>query len=99
MNKYFTTRSINRPWSVLREGTIIYCDDNRRSITMMYNKFPDATPITRQQALQLVRQERRQLQYGNICAGYPHTSYVYPYWWAMGRAIDATDNTGCIVIR
>lgn len=58
MNKYFTTRSINRPWSVLSEGTIIYCDDNRTSITMMYNKFPDATPITRQQALQLVRKER-----------------------------------------
>lgn len=99
MNKYFTTRSINRPWSVLQEGTIIYCDDNRKSITMMYNKFPDATPITRQQALQLVRKERRQLQYGNICAVHPHTSYVYPYWWEIGRAIDATDNTGCIVIR
>lgn len=42
MNKYFTTRSINRPWSVLQEGTIIYCDDNRKSITMMYNKFPDS---------------------------------------------------------
>lgn len=99
MNKYFTTRSINRPWSVLPEGTIIYCDDNRTSITMMYNKFPDATPITRQQALQLVRKERRQLQYGNICADYPHTSYIYPYWWEIGRAIDATDNTGYIVIR
>ena len=99
MNKYFTTRSINRPWSVLQEGTIIYCDDNRKSITMMYNKFPDATPTTRQQALQLVRKERRQLQYGNICEGYPNTSYVYTYWWAMGRAIDATDNTGCIVVR
>ena len=99
MNKYFTTRSINRPWSVLPEGTIIYRDDNRTSITMMYNKFPDATPITRQQALQLVRKERRQLQYGNICAGYPHASYIYPYWWEMGRAIDVTDNTGCIVVR
>lgn len=99
MNKYFTTRSINRPWSVLQEGTIVYCDDNSKSITMMYNKFPDAMPITRQQALQLVRKERRQLQYGNICAGCPHASYIYPYWWEMERAIDATDNTGCIVIR
>ena len=98
MNKYFTTRSISRPWSLLKEGTIIYCDDNRKSITMIYNTFPDATPITRQQALQLVRKERRRLQYGNICTGYPHASYIYPYWWEMGRAIDTIDSTGCIIL-
>lgn len=98
MNKYFTTRSINRPWSVLPEGTIIYCDDNRTSIAAVRRRFPDAMPVTREHALQLVRKERRQLQYGNICADYPHTAYIYPYWWEMGRAIDATDSTGCIII-
>ena len=98
MNKYFTTRSINRPWSLLKEGTIIYCDNNRKSIETICRQFPDARPITRKKALQLVQQERRQLRYGNICTDYPHTAYIYPYWWEMGRAIDATDSTGCVII-
>ena len=98
MNKYFTTRSINRPWSLLKEGTIIYCDKNRKSIETICRRVPDARPITRKKALQLVQQERRQLQYGNICTDYPHTAYIYPYWWEMGRAINATDSTGCIII-
>lgn len=99
MNKYFTTRSINRPWSIGDTRTVIYCDNNRESIATVRRRFPDAIPVTRECALQLVRQERNiyRSHYG-YNPEYPHTAYIYPYWWEMGRAIDATDSTGCIII-
>ena len=58
MNKYFTTRSIKRPWNIGDTRTIIYCGNNRESIAAVRKRFPDAMPITRYQALVLVRQER-----------------------------------------
>ncbi len=42
MNKYFTTRSVNRPWNIGDTRTIIYCDNNRESIAMIYRRFPNA---------------------------------------------------------
>lgn len=58
MNKYFTTRSVNRPWNIGDTRTAIYCDNNRESIATVHKRFPDAIPVTREHALQLVRQER-----------------------------------------
>ena len=58
MNKYFATRSINRPWNIGDTRTLIYCDNNRESIATVHKRFPDAMPVTREHALQLVRQER-----------------------------------------
>ena len=99
MNKYFTTRSINRPWNIGDTRTVVYCDNNVESIATVRKRFLDAIPITREYALQLVRQERSiyKNHYGSS-PEYSHTAYIYPYWWEMGRAIDATDSTGCIII-
>lgn len=55
MNKYFTTRAIHRPWNIGDTRTVIYCDNNRESIATVRKHFPDAMPITREYALQLVR--------------------------------------------
>lgn len=99
MNKYFTTRRISRPQNIGDTRTVIYCDNNRESIAKVRKRFPDAMPITRYHALVLVRQERSiyRHHYGSN-PEYPHTAYIYPYLWEMGRAIDATDSTGCIII-
>lgn len=99
MNKYFTTRAIHRPWNIGDTRTAIYCNNSAESIATVRRRFPDAMPITREYALQLVRQERSIYwnHYG-YNPEYPHTAYIYPYWWEMGRAIDATDSTGCIII-
>lgn len=99
MNKYFTTRAIHRPWNIGDTRTAIYCNNSAESIATVRRRFPDAMPITREYALQLVRQERSiyRNHYG-YNPEYPTTAYIYPYWWEMGRAIDATDSTGCIII-
>lgn len=99
MNKYFTTRSVNRLWNIGDTRTVIYCNNSAESIATVRRCFPDAMPVTREHALQLVKQERSiyQNHYG-YNPEYPHTAYIYPYWWEMGRAIDATDSTGCIII-
>ena len=102
MNKYFTTRSIRRPQNIGDTRTVVYCDNNRESIAKVRKRFPDAMPITRNDALVLVRQERSIYRKHYGCTPeYPHTAYIYPYWWEIGRAIDATvatDSTGCIII-
>lgn len=55
MNKYFTTRAIHRPWNIGDTRTAIYCDNSAESIATIRRRFPDAMPVTREHALQLVR--------------------------------------------
>lgn len=38
MNKYFATRSINRPWNIGDTRTLIYCDNNRESIAIEWDE-------------------------------------------------------------
>lgn len=58
MNKYFATRTIDRSCNVGDSRTVIYCDNNPESIETVYKLFCDATPITRKNAMALVRWER-----------------------------------------
>lgn len=100
MNKYFTTRAIARPHQIGNTRTVIYCDNNRESIANLRKQYQDAMPVTRECALSLVRYERN--LYRNWFGGspeYPHTAYIYPYDYNIGQAVDATDSTGCIIIR
>lgn len=100
MNKYFTTKTIERSCNIGDGRTVIYCDNSRESIETVCKLFHDATPITRKHALELVWWERRlhRIGYGFSPDSY-HSAYIYPYWWNMGQAIDETDSTGCVVIR
>lgn len=90
MNKYFTTRSINRPWNIGDTRTIIYCDNNRESIATVCKHFPDAIPVTREHALQLVRQERS--IYRNHYGYNPEYPHLVLSAWNIGQG-DAWDTT------
>lgn len=100
MNKYFTTRTIDRSCNVGDSRTVIYCDNNPESIETVYKLFCDATPITRKNAMALVRWERNRHRINYAATpDCRHTAYIYPYWWDMGQAIDEVDSTGCIIVR
>lgn len=101
MNKYFTTRTIDRSCNVGDGRTVIYCCGTPEAIATIHKMFCDAMPITRARALELVRRERYTFRVFNYsaCPDCCHTAYIYPYWWDVGTAIDEVDSTGCIVIR
>lgn len=39
MNKYFATRSVNRPWNIGDTRTAIYCDNNHESIATVHKRL------------------------------------------------------------